>query len=140
MPVMGLKATLVDQKTVPAGAGFGYGHTDLADHDRRLGVVPIGYADGYLRRLSGRAHVLVRGQPAPVVGAVSMDFLHVDISAIPDARPGDPVVLVGRQGDLEISLTDLARWGETIPYEMMTLLGKRAPRVYLAAETTAAVG
>lgn len=140
LPVMGVKASLVDMKTVAAGKGFGYGHADRAAADRRLGVVPIGYADGYLRQLSGRAQVLVRGARAPVVGAVSMDFLHVDISAIPDARVGDQVVLLGRQDDGEITLHDLARWGETIPYEMMTLLGKRAPRVFLAAESPAGVG
>ncbi|MBC8515210.1 alanine racemase [bacterium] len=133
LPVMSVHARIVDHKTIRAGEPFGYGRTTFPD-SRRLGIIPIGYADGYLRSLSGKAMVLVRGQFAPVVGTISMDFLYADLSGV-ESKVGDRVTLLGRQGEREIRMEDLAKWGDTIPYEMLTLLGKRAPRITLSSET-----
>jgi hypothetical protein len=91
----------------------------------------MGYADGYHRALSNRGYMLVGGRRAPVVGRVSMDQTTIDVTGIPGVREGDPVVVVGRQGKEQVSFADLAALIDTIPYELLTHLNKRLPRVYL---------
>ena len=114
---------------IPAGDGVSYGLHGAVDHDRTVAVVPIGYADGVDRSMGrGAGRVLVGGRPRPVVGAVTMDQLVVDCGDDPVAR-GDEVVLLGSQGDTTITAADWARWIDTIPYEVVTRLGPRLPRV-----------
>ena len=90
--------------------------------------MPIGYADGYMRSLSNRAKVSVRGALAPVVGAVCMDLITVDVTDVPGVSAGDEVVLFG---DSLVSVDDVARWADTISYEILSITGKRVPRRYV---------
>jgi alanine racemase len=123
-----LRTVIAQIKELPAGEGIGYGHSDAAGETRRIATISIGYADGYPRALGhGRAYVLIHGQPAPIVGVVCMDMCMVDISAIPEAQEGDEVTVFGP----ELPLTQLAEWGDTIPYEIMTGISQRVKRVYV---------
>jgi alanine racemase len=117
------------------GHGIGYGRTFITDQPTRMALIPIGYADGYLRALSNKAHVILRGRFAPVIGRVSMDVCAIDVSDIPAAMPGDPVTLIGEQDGLVITAEDLARLMGTISYEVLTGISKRVPRVYLERRT-----
>jgi alanine racemase len=128
-PVMTFKTRLMQTKRVPAGSGVGYGHTFVAPRETAIGVLPVGYADGYRRGLQHGGEVLVRGRRAPVVGAVSMDLTTIDITEVPDAEVGDEVILWGGAGEAMISVNDVARLAQTISYEMLCTVGKRVPRV-----------
>lgn len=131
-PVMSVRSRVVQVKQVPTGSRPGYGGTWTAPRDSRLGVVPVGYADGYSWRLSNRAEVLVGGQRVPAVGAVSMDMTLIDLTET-NAGLGAEVVLLGPQGSEEITAREIARWAGTIPYEVLCLLGLRLPRRYRRA-------
>ncbi|HEY8739153.1 MAG TPA: alanine racemase C-terminal domain-containing protein, partial [Candidatus Dormibacteraeota bacterium] len=95
----------------------------------RVATVSTGYADGYRRTWSNRGEVLIAGVRVPVVGRVSMDYLTVDASAVPDVAMGDEVVIMGRQGSQAISADDLARGQDTISWEVLTMIGSRVERV-----------
>jgi len=128
-PVLSWKTEIVHLKSVPPGTAVSYGGTWTARRPSRIATLPVGYADGYPRRLSNRAQVLLRGRRAPVVGRVCMDLCMVDVTDVPGAALGDEVVLLGRQGSEEIAATELAAWLETMAYEVMCGLGARVPRV-----------
>lgn len=128
-PVMTFKTRVMQVKRAPAGAGVGYGHTFVAPRETLIGVLPVGYADGYRRGLQHGGEVLIRGQRAPVVGAVSMDLTTIDLTDIPGAAVGDEVILWGGTGEAMISVNDVARLAQTISYEMLCTVGKRVPRV-----------
>jgi alanine racemase len=98
----------------------------------RIAVLPVGYADGYPRLLSNRARVIVGGQYAPVAGRVTMDLTSVDVSHIPAVAVGDEVVLIGRDPShgKSVDAVELARWCESVPYEILCGLSQRVPRVY----------
>jgi alanine racemase len=130
LPAVTLHARLARVFPVDAGATVGYGRTWTAPGPRRLGLVPIGYADGYHRALSNRGWMLVGGRRVPVVGRISMDQCTVDVTEVPGAAAGDPVVVAGRQGAATLSWWDLAEGAGTIPYELLAHLGKRLPRIY----------
>jgi alanine racemase len=130
-PVMTLKTKVVYLKQVPSGTSVSYGCTFTTVRDSLLATLPIGYADGYSRRLSNRGHVLVHGQRAPVAGRVCMDQMVVDVSAIPGVCLDDEVVLYGRQGDNVITVDEVADCLETINYEVVTSVSRRVPRLYL---------
>ena len=118
-------------KELPAGAAVSYGATFVADRPMRVMTVPVGYADGYRRALSnGVGSVLVRGRRAKVLGRVCMDQIMVDVTDIPGAQAGDEVVLLGRQGEEEISAQEMADWLGTISYEVLLAPSVRVPRVY----------
>lgn len=127
-PVLSLKSQVVFFKVVRQGAGVSYGHTWRAPHDTRVVTVPIGYGDGYVRAFSNRAQVLIRGVRAPIVGAVCMDQLMVDISPDGSAYNGDEVVLIGQQGGERITIEELAHLSGVSPYEILVLLNQRVPR------------
>ncbi|HLH76916.1 MAG TPA: alanine racemase [Candidatus Binataceae bacterium] len=131
-PVMTFKTRILQVKQVPAGTGVSYGHTFITARDSRIGVLPVGYADGYRRGLQNGGEVLVGGGRAPVVGAVCMDLTMVDLTDLPAARVGDSVVLWGGQGPDAISANDVARLVQTISYELLCGVGRRVPRLYLA--------
>jgi len=99
----------------------------------RLAVLPAGYDDGYSRRLSGRAEVLIAGRRAPVLGRICMNACLADITGLDHVRPGDEAVLIGRQGAEEITADEVAGWLGTINYEVLCQVGARNRRVYLAA-------
>jgi alanine racemase len=128
-PVMTFKTRVMQTKRVPAGSGVGYGHTFIAPRETLIGVLPVGYADGYRRGLQHGGEVLVRGHRAAVVGAVSMDLTTVDLTDVPGAAVGDEVILWGGVGEAMISVNDVARLAQTISYEMLCTVGRRVPRV-----------
>jgi alanine racemase len=130
-PVMSLKARVAFVKDVPPGASISYGRKYFTDSATRIATIPLGYADGYLRALSNRAEVLIHGQRAPVVGTVCMDQLMVDVGRIPGVLQGDEAVIMGRQGDQEITADDLAAKLGTISYEVLCTISERVPRVYV---------
>ena len=128
-PVMTFKTRLMQIKRAPAGSGVGYGHTFITPRESLIGVLPVGYADGYRRGLQHGGEVIVRGVRAPVVGAVSMDLTTIDVTDIAGASVGDEVILWGESGGEVISVNDVARMAQTISYEMLCTVGKRVPRV-----------
>lgn len=130
-PVMTWKTRVAQVKSVASGQFVGYGRTFRTTRPTRLAVLPVGYADGYDRRLSGAAHVLVRGVRAPVRGRVCMNLTMVDVTDVPGAATGDEVVLLGRQGDEVVTAEDLARLAGTINYEIVTRAAPGAPRVLI---------
>ncbi len=128
-PALTWKTRLISLKTLPAGHGVSYGFKYFTKKEERIGVIAVGYADGLRRRPGNK--VLVRGKHASVVGNVCMDQCMLQMDHIPDAEIGDEVVLIGRQGEAEITATEIAEdWG-TINYEVVCGLASRMPRVYL---------
>jgi len=134
-PVLALRTELEIVKELPAGHGIGYGRTFITERPTRMALIPIGYADGYPRGLSNKAHAIVRGRFAPVVGRVSMDICALDVTDIPAAMPGDPVTLIGEQDGLAVTAQELAELMGTISYEVLTGISKRVPRVYIDRHT-----
>jgi len=129
-PVMTFKTRLMQLKRVPAGCGVSYGHTFITSRASTIGVLPVGYADGYRRGLQMGGEVLIRGRRAPVVGAICMDLTMIDLTEVPGARVSDEVILWGGTGEAMISVNDVARLAQTISYEMLCTVGRRVPRVY----------
>ena len=132
-PVMSLTSRVVGVKGLRPGEGVGYGLRYQADSPRTVAVIPAGYADGLDTRLCGRGHVLIRGQRAPIVGAVSMDMITVDVTDLGDVQPGDEVVILGRQGSeswQQIDAREVAAAIGTIPWEIVCRLGTRIERQY----------
>lgn len=130
-PAMTLKTSILQLRRLPAGHGVSYNGTFVTRRESMIATLPIGYADGYARRLSNRGQVLVRGQRAPIVGTVCMDTTMVDVTDVSSVERGDEVVLWGRQGEAEIRVDEVAAWAETISYEVLTTVGRRIPRVYV---------
>ena len=131
VPVLTWKTRLALVRELPVGATISYGRTHTLDRPTRVATLAAGYADGYPRHLSGRgAAVLVDGRRCPVLGRVTMDQIVVDVTDLPrPPRPGDEAVLLGRQGDAEISAHELAEKAGTIPWEILTGIGPRVVRV-----------
>jgi len=130
-PALSWKTHIVQVKCVGAGQPVSYGGTFVTSRPSTLAILPVGYADGYSRALSNRGHVLVGSRAVPIVGRICMDLTVVDVSDLPEARPGDEAVLLGRQGAAAITADDLAAWQETISYEVLCQISPRLPRVYL---------
>ena len=136
-PVMSLSSRVVAVKGLRAGEGVGYGWRFQADAPRTIAVVPAGYADGLDTRLSGRGFVLIRGRRVPIIGAVSMDMLTVDVTDLAGVEPGDEVVILGSQGDQRwqtIDAREMAASVGMIPWEVLCRLGTRIERTYSAAD------
>jgi alanine racemase len=129
-PVMTFKTRLMQLKQVPAGCGVSYGHTFTTSRASTIGVLPVGYADGYRRGLQMGGEVMIRGRRASIIGAICMDLTMVDLTDVPGARIGDEVILWGGAGEAMISVNDVARLAQTISYEMLCTVGRRVPRVY----------
>jgi alanine racemase len=128
-PALRWVTTVVFFKVVLAGHPVSYGGTWAPHEQTRVITLPVGYGDGYMRAMSGRAEVLVRGRRAPVVGRICMDQVMVDIGR-GSAWNGDEVLLLGRGDGGEIRVEELARWAGTIPHEVLTSINTRVPRVY----------
>ena len=129
-PVLSLKTHIVYVKDVPAGNSISYNRSYHATKPIKVATLPVGYGDGYLRALTGKTEVLIKGVRCPVIGNITMDMMMVDISAVADSMVGEEAVLVGRQGSEEITLGELAQKAGTIDYELCTLLTPRVPRIY----------
>ncbi len=131
IPAMEWRTNVVQVKTVHKGDTVSYGRIWTAPGDRVIATLPVGYADGYKRLLGNRAHVLIRGCRAPVVGRVCMDHMMADVTDIGGVAVGDEAVLIGRQGRERVTADELARLTDTINYEIITTIGDRVQRVYI---------
>jgi alanine racemase len=130
--VLSWKSHLMTVQDVQAGEQVGYGSTCSTEQALRMGVVPVGYAQGFNRSMSNKGAVLVRGQRARVLGIVNMNCIAVDLSACPGAEPGDEVVLIGHQGKKEISVKSFSESSHMLNYEMLTRLPRNIPRKIIA--------
>ena len=128
-PAMKWTAPLLSVRDIPAGSGIGYEHTFVAPRDLRVGLVPVGYADGYLRAFSNKAVMLLDGAICPVIGRVSMDMTTIDVTAAHHATVGDEVTLLDSDPLSPASVYELAKHAQTIPYEIFTRIGSRVRRV-----------
>jgi len=130
-PVLTWKTKIISVREVPAKTVVSYNRTFTTKKPSRIAVIPVGYADGYPRMLSNRASVLVRGKKVPVAGIVCMDLTMIDVTDVPQAAVGEEVVLIGRQGKMEIRSEELASLAETISYEILCGISDRVTRVYV---------
>ena len=130
-PVLSFKSHVARIRLLPPGYSIGYGRTYITSRPTRVALVSAGYADGYHRSLSNRSYVLIRGRRAPVIGRVSMDQITVDVSDIEDVSQNDEVVLIGSQGKVSVTATELGSLAGTINYEILTSMSPRVPRVYV---------
>ena len=129
-PALDLKSHITMVKEIPAGEKVSYGGTFTTTRTTKLATVSVGYGDGYPRALSSKGYVLVRGQKAPIVGRVCMDQMMVDVTDIENVTRADIVTLIGKDGDAEITVEEIAALAGTFNYEFVCDLGKRIPRVY----------
>lgn len=130
-PAMTLKTQVVHVKELPEGHYVGYGRTHCTHRKTKVATIPVGYADGYSRRLGNKGRVLIRGQYAPIIGNICMDQFMVDVTDIEGVSVEDEVVLFGKQGDGEIPVEEIASILGTINYEVICMIGKRVPRIYV---------
>lgn len=136
-PAMSLLSRLVQVRAVPTGATIGYHREFVAPKPMFVGVVPVGYADGFAWNLRSNAQVLVRGKRCSVLGRVSMNLISVDVSDCEGVSWGDPVILLGQQGEERITAEEIAMRARTIPYEVLTGMGRLAPRTIGPSNTSA---
>lgn len=129
-PVLELKTRIAYCKEVEAGTSISYGGTYVTTEKSRIATLPVGYGDGYPRSLSGKGYVLIHGKKAPILGRICMDQCMVDVTRIPEAKEGDEVTLIGKDGDEFLSMDYLGRLSGRFNYEFACDLSKRIPRVY----------
>ncbi len=130
-PVLSFKTRIVFLKNVREGSFVSYNKTFKCLKPMKIATLPVGYADGYFKKFSNKAQVLLKGKRCPVLGAVTMDMIMVDVSDIENVLIGDEVVLIGSQGEENISAGELAQKAGTSAYEVVTLISARVPRVYI---------
>lgn len=123
------KSRVMDVRYVRGGEFIGYGTSYLANHDMKIATVPVGYGQGFSRSLSNQGRVLIRGKRVPVVGTVNMNCLTVDVSGLGNAEKGDEVTIIGRQGDMEISVASFGEFSNQLNYELLTRLPPDIPRI-----------
>ena len=129
-PVLSLYSQIIMLKEVPPGEAISYGGTFITSRPTKVATIPIGYGDGYPRSLSNTGHVLIRGNKAPIIGRICMDFFMVDVTDILDVTIYDKVTLIGSDGSLKITVEDLSNLSGRFHYEIVCGLGKRLPRIY----------
>jgi len=132
-PVLSLQSTIVQLRNIPRGGTVSYNRTFVAKRPTRIAILPIGYADGYSRRLSHRASVLIQGRRAPIIGLVCMDMIMIDVTDFGPVQVGETVTLIGQQGQESIRADEVSSWMDTIPYEVLCGVGPRVPRLYESA-------
>ncbi|WP_297213002.1 MULTISPECIES: alanine racemase [Thermodesulfovibrio] len=133
-PSMTVKTRLLDIRSLPEATPISYGGTYVTKRKSIIGVIPVGYADGYFRTLSNKAEVIIKGRKVPVLGTICMDLTMIDLTEVENPKINDEVVLLGEMGDTEISASHIAQWAGTIPYEVLTSLGSRARKKYIMEE------
>lgn len=138
-PAMQVKCRLAALRTIGRGDTVGYGRRFMAEGTERVGVLPIGYADGYDRKLRNIGQVLLHGQRAPIIGGLCMDACFIRLTGMAEAAAGDPVTLMGREGGEEISPHEIARLIDSVSYEVLARWGRRLPRLYRLGGKTIAV-
>ena len=129
-PVISLKSKVVFIKSIEKGMSVSYGRTFIADKQKNIATVAVGYADGYPWALSSQGYALIKDTLFPIAGRVCMDHIMLDLGTNRDIKVGDEVVLIGRQNKNKITAENLAEWAQTIPYEIVSRLSERIPRVY----------
>ncbi len=129
-PVMRLATRIIQIKKIPIGHSVSYGRKFIADRESIIAAVPIGYGDGYPRHLSNKGEMLVRGARARVAGVVCMDLTMLDVTDIKNVHEGDEVTVIGKDGNDEVTVEEVAEKAETIPYEILCGINKRVPREY----------
>lgn len=129
-PVMELKSHVIFVKELQAGEGISYGRTYITERPTKVATVAIGYADGYPRSLSSKGYVLIRGRKAPILGRICMDQMMVDVTGIPDVQVEDVVTLIGRDGDLSITVEELSELSGKFDYEFVCGISQRVERKY----------
>lgn len=132
-PALSFKCRVSLVKEIAKGASLSYGRTFIAARKLRVATITAGYGDGYLRSGSNRAEVLIHGRRCRVLGRITMDQMLVNVSHLKRVTPGEEVVLVGRQGSDQITATEVAGWCQTIPWEVLTHISHRVPRIYRGA-------
>lgn len=130
-PAMQLKASVVHVKKVPTGVPVSYGRVYTTDRETVIATIPIGYADGYSRTLTGKEHMIAGGKIVPVIGRICMDYCMIDATDVKDIKVGDEVVIFGEKDGLSIPVESIAENMGTINYEIVCIIGKRVPRVYI---------
>ena len=135
-PVLRWTTKPVHVKSIAAGVSVSYGGHWVAQRDSLVATLPVGYADGYPRAMTAKAHTLIKGERAPVIGNICMDLCVIDVTDIPGVTTDDEVVLIGDQGGARITADDLASWAGTISYEITCGIGPRVPRRYVGALET----
>lgn len=130
-PAMRFSSRVIQVRQLPAGTGLGYNHLYTTSRPTTVAVLPLGYEDGYLRLLSNRAQVLIHGRRVPVVGRISMNLTLADVTGLDGVKPEDEAVILGRQGEEEITADEIAAWMDTISYEVLCLFGNLNDRVYV---------
>ncbi|MBL9169845.1 MAG: alanine racemase [Verrucomicrobiales bacterium] len=135
-PALSWKARVSYVKEVKAGSRLSYGGTYVVKRSSRIATVTVGYGDGYLRSGSGRAEVLIQGRRCPVVGRITMDQILVDVTRLESVNPGEEAVLIGQQGPGCIGASDVAGWMGTVPWEVLTSITYRVPRVYRGGQAS----
>ncbi|MBM4140885.1 MAG: alanine racemase [Nitrospira sp.] len=133
IPAMKVKTKILCIRNVALGSPVSYGRTFITKRQSRIGVIPVGYADGYNRLFSNNADVLVKGRRVPVVGRVCMDLTMIDVTDIKNVREDDEVIMLGQQGKESITAYELAFRAHTIPYEILTSLGGKSRKTYVKA-------
>ncbi|MCM1388344.1 MAG: alanine racemase [Bacillus sp. (in: Bacteria)] len=133
-PILSLKSHIVHIKEVEKGTSVSYGGTYVTDKNMRIATIPVGYADGYPRALSGKGYVLIHGKKAPILGRICMDQFMVSVDDIPQAQPLDEVTLIGKDGAEEITMEMLGNLSGRFNYEFACGLGERVPRIYIKKE------
>ncbi len=128
-PVLSLKSKIVFLKTLPKNKYISYSKTYKTTKKTKVATIPIGYADGFLRKMSNKGKVLIKGEFCNIIGRVTMDMIMVDVSNIKDVSVGDEVILIGKQNDKIITVEEIAELCETINYEITTILSQRIPRI-----------
>ena len=129
-PALQWRSRVTHVKTLEAGREISYGGTFVTTKPTVVATVPAGYADGYSRNLSGKFHVLIHGKKAPILGRICMDQMMVDVTDIPGVQPEDPVVLVGKDGEMEITMEEISAAADSFNYEFMCGISRRVPRYY----------
>nr|WP_300003872.1 alanine racemase [Tissierella sp.] len=130
-PAMTLKCSISHIKTIPEGSGVSYNHVYVTKGERKIATLPIGYADGYSRMLTGKAQVYIKGNRVEVVGKICMDQMMIDITDIDDVAIGDEVILFGYEEENCPSVEDIAAWIGTSNYEIVCMMSRRVPRIYI---------
>jgi len=135
-PALQWLSRITHVKTLPAGREISYGGTYTTTRETTVATIPVGYADGYRRNLSGKFHVLIRGKKAPILGRICMDQMMVDVTDIPGAAVNDKVVLVGKYGSEEITMEQIAAAADSFNYEFVSGISRRVPRIYTSGGKT----
>ena len=131
-PALSWQCRITHLKLLEAGREISYGGTFVTTKPTMVATIPVGYADGYRRSLSGKFHVLIHGKEAPILGRVCMDQLMVDVTHIPETRLEDTVILIGRSGDAQITVEQLAAAADSFNYELVCGISRRVPRIYVS--------